>query len=175
MFIKFNFRNSVNYNKKQFFTMLKKNNFSTFTFAKFILVLPFFVFLLIFNCNAQGTKSDVEPPFRYVSEPAEPLYGYDSLYKFIQENLRLPEVVELSKKQKKFNNNAKPISAQVFVEFVIEIDGSISNVRVLVGANPTYDEEAIRVIKMLPNWKPAKHNGKLVRSFYSLPVRFMIN
>jgi protein TonB len=86
------------------------------------------------------------------------------MYAFLQNTLKYPEVAR--------NNN---ISGQVFLEFVVERDGSISGVKVLVGVYPDLDQEAIRVVKMMPKWKPGKQMGKPVRCFYQIPIRFTIN
>jgi protein TonB len=157
--------------------MLKNHHYLKSTFAKSILTLPFFIFLFMLNCHAQETKTveksiDDEPPMRFVSEFPEFPGGMDSLFKFIQENLIVPDIA-LPKNNKNSKPSTKPI--QVFVEFVIEKDGSTSNVKVLVGVGPAYDEEAVRVVKMLPPWKPGKHNGKLVRTYFNIPIRFTIN
>jgi len=107
---------------------------------------------------------DNAPPLRFVEEMPEPIGGFEAMYAFLQSNLRYPEVAR----------NAN-ISGQVFIEFVVERDGSISNVRVLVGVHPELDQEAVRVVKMLPKWKPGKQMGKTVRTFYQIPIRFTIS
>jgi protein TonB len=106
---------------------------------------------------------DNTPPMRFVEEMPEPIGGFDAMYAYLQSNLKYPEVAR--------NNN---IAGQVFVEFVVERDGSISGVRVLVGVYPELDQEAVRVVKMMPKWKPGKQMGKAVRCFYQIPIRFAI-
>ena len=107
---------------------------------------------------------DNTPPMRFVEEMPEPIGGFDAMYAFLQSNLKYPEVAR---------NNG--ISGQVFLEFVVEKDGSISGVKVLVGVYPELDQEAIRVVKIMPKWKPGKQMGKAVRCFYQIPIRFTIN
>jgi len=107
---------------------------------------------------------DNTPPMRFVEEMPEPIGGFENMYAFLQANLRYPEVAR--------NNN---ISGQVFIEFVVERDGSISGVRVLAGVYPELDQEAVRVVKILPKWKPGKQMGKPVRCFFQIPIRFTIN
>ncbi|MCL2301761.1 MAG: energy transducer TonB [Lentimicrobiaceae bacterium] len=107
---------------------------------------------------------DNAPPLRFVEEMPEPIGGFEAMYAFLQQNLRYPEVAR---------NNG--ISGQVFIEFVVERDGSISNVRVLVGVYPELDQEAVRVVRMMPKWKPGRQMGKPVRTFYQIPIRFTIN
>ena len=109
-------------------------------------------------------ETEQAPPLRFVEEMPEPIGGFEAMYAFLQSNLRYPEVAR--------NNN---IQGQVFLEFVVERDGSISNVKVLVGVYPELDQEAVRVVRMLPKWKPGKQMGKTVRTFYQIPIRFTIN
>ena len=67
------------------------------------------------------------------------------------------------------------IQGRVFVTFVVEKDGKITNVRVLRGIGGGCDEEAARVISLMPDWKPGKHKGKPVRVQFNLPVQFKLD
>jgi len=107
---------------------------------------------------------DNTPPLRFVEEMPEPVGGMDAMYAFLQANLKYPEVAR--------NNN---IQGQVFLEFVVERDGSISGVKVLAGVYPELDQEAMRVVRMMPKWKPGKQMGKTVRCFFQIPIRFSIH
>jgi len=64
------------------------------------------------------------------------------------------------------------VQGTVVCQFVVERDGSISNVTVARGADPALDKEAIRVIKSMPNWTPGKQNGQTVRVKYTMPIKF---
>ena len=64
---------------------------------------------------------------------------------------------------------------KVTVKFVIEPDGSISNVDVLRGFDGACDKEAVRVIGIMPKWKPGKQGGRAVRQAYVLPVAFKLS
>jgi TonB family protein len=66
------------------------------------------------------------------------------------------------------------ISGKVIAAFVVEKDGSISNIEVLRKAGNDFDTEAIRVIKSMPAWKPGKQNGKPVRVRFTLPITFAL-
>ncbi len=66
------------------------------------------------------------------------------------------------------------ISGRVVVGFVVERDGSISNVQVLRGVDPSLDKEAIRVVKAMPKWNPGMQNGSPVRVKYNVPVTFKL-
>ena len=141
---------------------------------KSIFLLSFFLVFFNLNGNAQtdngSTASNInlmypdeDPPYRYAEKSAEPIGGYDAIMKFIKDNIQNP-----------VSDKSLKINGIVFVEFIIEKDGSISNAKVIVGVRPDLDAEAIRVISMMPKWKPAEHQGKIVRQFFNVPVRFTI-
>ena len=62
----------------------------------------------------------------------------------------------------------------VYVTFVVEPDGNITNVKVLRGIGAGCDDEALRVVKAMPKWKPGKQRGKSVRVQFNLPIRFTL-
>ena len=66
------------------------------------------------------------------------------------------------------------ITGRVIVQFVVEKDGSITNVSILRGVDKELDREAVRVIRIMPQWQPAKNNGQAVRSYFTLPVSFKL-
>lgn len=66
------------------------------------------------------------------------------------------------------------ISGRVVVQFVVERDGSVSQVRVVRGVDPSLDKEAERVISSMPKWIPGKQNGQAVRSRFTVPVTFRL-
>ena len=66
------------------------------------------------------------------------------------------------------------IQGRVFISFVIEKDGSISNVQVLRGIGGGCDEEAVRVVQSLPKFKPGKQRGLRVRVAYTIPIVFKL-
>lgn len=67
------------------------------------------------------------------------------------------------------------IQGKVFVKFIIEKDGSVTNPEIVRGIHPLLDQEAIRVVKAMPQWVPGKQRGKLVRVQYVLPIQFKLN
>ena len=85
------------------------------------------------------------------------------LMAFIYENIRYPSTAR--------ENN---ISGMVVVQFVVETDGSISNVNVIRDVGAGCGEEAKRVVKMMPPWNPGKQRGRAVRVMFTLPVRFSL-
>ena len=66
----------------------------------------------------------------------------------------------------------KKIDGKVFVKFIVEIDGSISNIEVVKGLSQSLDQEAMRLVSIFPRWIPGKQNGKPVRSQFVLPIYF---
>jgi protein TonB len=68
------------------------------------------------------------------------------------------------------------LQGKCYLKFVVSENGNVSNVNVVKGVTdcPECDKEAIRVVRSMPNWKPAKMNGKAVNSFYTLPVSFKL-
>lgn len=89
--------------------------------------------------------------------------GRDSLYKFLAENIKYPQ-------EAKDNN----ISGRVFVSFIVEPDGSITNPRLLRDIGGGCGQEAIRVVKLMPRWNPGKEKGQPVRVQFNLPVNFTL-
>ena len=100
-------------------------------------------------------------PERFPDIKAEYRGGMQALYKFLNENINYPQdALDAS------------ISGRVVVEFVVRADSTIGNVTVLKKVHPSLDEEAIRVVKSMPKWKPATSNGEAVASYFQLPVQF---
>ncbi|MEX1192418.1 MAG: energy transducer TonB [Brumimicrobium sp.] len=89
--------------------------------------------------------------------------GAAAMNQFLAENINYPE--------KAMNDG---VQGKVFVEFIVEVDGSISNVRVIRGLSPEIDNEAIRVVKSLPRFTPAQINGKNGRSTKRIAVNFSL-
>ena len=89
--------------------------------------------------------------------------GINAMYEFIQKNLKYPESAK-----------KKGIEGRVFVQFVVEKDGSLSSFQVLRGVSDDIDAEAVRVLKMMPNWKPGMMNGKPVRVNFTMPFKFQL-
>ena len=87
--------------------------------------------------------------------------GLDSLAAFLAANIEYPQLAK--------DNN---ISGTVYVSFVIERNGQVGNIRLLRDIGAGCGQEAVRVIKLMPNWEPGKHRGKPVRVQFNLPVKF---
>jgi len=89
--------------------------------------------------------------------------GQAKMLEFIATNIKYPPMARES-----------GIQGRVFVNFVVEPDGSVSGVTILRGIGGGCDEEAIRVIQSMPKWTPGRQRGKAVRVSFNLPVRFTL-
>ena len=89
--------------------------------------------------------------------------GMPALISYLQNNIKYPKDAE---KQK--------VEGRVLVQFVVETDGSISDVKVAKEVFPSLDAEGIRVVQTMPKWTPGKHKGKIVRVQYTLPIVFSL-
>jgi TonB family protein len=102
----------------------------------------------------------------YTVVEKQPSYpgGQDGYRKFLIENIKYP--AEALK---------KGVTGTVYVTFVIENDGAVTNVKVLRGIGSGCDEEAIRVVKMMPKWNPGEEKGKPVAVQFNLPIKFALD
>ena len=89
--------------------------------------------------------------------------GEKALYRFLSENIHYPQAAARAN-----------VSGKVYVKFVVESDGSIGNVEIIKGIGFGCDEEAERVIKLMPKWTPGKQTGKAVRVYYNMPVLYRL-
>ena len=89
--------------------------------------------------------------------------GNDSLLIHIAKNIKYPS-----------NESIQNVHGKVVCRFVINIDGSVSDIEVLRSLDPILDKVAIKTIKTLPKFIPAKQNGKPVRSYYVIPIAFKL-
>ena len=89
--------------------------------------------------------------------------GQGALMSYLASNIKYPVVAQ-----------ENGVQGRVIVSFVVERDGSISDVRVARSVDPSLDREAQRVVKSMPRWKPGKQNGSAVRVTYTVPVVFRL-
>ncbi|MBN2805765.1 MAG: energy transducer TonB [Prolixibacteraceae bacterium] len=89
--------------------------------------------------------------------------GELALRKWIGSNIKYPVIAA-----------ENGIQGKVYVTFVVDKDGSISNARIARGVDPSLDQEALRVVNNLPKWKPGKQRGKPVRVSYTVPINFQL-
>jgi protein TonB len=99
-----------------------------------------------------------------VEETAAPKEGLPAFYQYVMKNLKYPQQARDAKTEGK-----------VFVQFVINIDGSLSDIKVIKGIGNGCDEEAVRIIQGSPPWNPGKQKGVVVKQRYTLPFVFRLN
>lgn len=104
-----------------------------------------------------------EEIFLIVEDQASFPGGEAKLYEFIRNNVKYPELAKET-----------GIEGTVFVQFVVEKDGSLSNVQALRKIGGGCDEEAIRVVKSMPKWKPGSQRGRNVRCSFTIPIKFTL-
>ena len=89
--------------------------------------------------------------------------GVSAMMSFIGKNLVYPEV-----------SQENGIQGRVVVQFVINVDGTVSDIKVVKSVDPYLDKEAIRVVGSMPKWKPGTQEGKPVRVKYTVPINFRL-
>ena len=121
--------------------------------------------MCLMTASAQKTvvSQSNQSVFDSVEQMPEFPGGMSALIDFLSSNIKYPE-----------DAIKQNVGGRVMVMFVVETDGSISNVRVARTVFPSLDSEAIRVVKSMPKWKPGKEKGRVVRVNYTLPVIFSI-
>jgi len=87
----------------------------------------------------------------------------DAFRVYIQQNLKYPVIAQ-----------ENGISGRVYVSFVVDRDGSLTNVQVVRGVDPSLDKEAVRVVKSSPKWTPGKQRGRAVRVSFTFPIVFQL-
>ncbi len=86
------------------------------------------------------------------------------LMKYIQRNVKYPPIA------KEYN-----ITGKVYVSFIVDKTGTVTNVKIVRGVDKNLDAEALRVVKSLPKYKPGKQRGKAVRVMFTIPINFTLN
>lgn len=146
-----------------------------------VAALPVAALLLMVGCKPATTENvDAEEQVAVTEATVEPVLfdmdnapegfqppeypdGMEAFYKYLAENIQYPEQAK-----------ADGIQGRVLVRFVVMNDGSIVNVEVERGIGNGCDEEAVRVVKSMPKWKPAISDGKAVNVQYALPITFKL-
>lgn len=116
-------------------------------------LLPIILFMLPFLSNGQSADTSAK------SKQAEYPGGMKECYTFIKKNLHYPDTT-------------RGIEGKVYLQFTIDTLGVISDVRVKRSMGKKFDDEAIRVVQLMPNWIPGVMNGKPVKSRFTMPIMF---
>lgn len=106
-------------------------------------------------------EEEAEEIFYVAETPPEPIGGLKAFYGYIRENLRYPNKAR-----------AAHVKGRVFVQFVVDKDGKLTNLKILKGIGYGCDKEALRVLASAPKWKPGKQRGKPVKVYMSIPIYF---
>ena len=109
-------------------------------------------------------KEDPHQIFIVVEETAAPEGGLPAFYNYVKSNLKYPAPAK-----------RMDIEGKVFVQFIVEKDGSITDVQTVKGIGGGCDEEAVRVVQNSPKWKSAKQRGRPVRQRMVLPITFILS
>jgi TonB family protein len=147
---------------------------------KALLTLPLFALLLFANCKSNGNTTPKEEKAAVAEAQATPQNeddiftgsvekmpefpgGTNAMFNFISKNVTYPESAKEA-----------GVEGKVYVQFVVEKDGSLSSFQVIRGVSDELDAEAIRVSKMMPKWTPGMNEGKPVRVQFTLPFNFKL-
>ena len=111
------------------------------------------------------TQAEPEPEKVFDMVEQMPTFpgGQQELMSYLGKNIKYPTIAQENGTQ-----------GRVIIQFVVERDGSITDVRVARGVDPYLDKEAVRVVKSMPKWIPGKQNGKAVRVKFTVPVMFRL-
>ena len=132
-------------------------------------LITFTLFIATVGVYAQGKSSTesrrVKAGFglTVVQTQAEFPGGPDSLQSFLSNHLVYPDHARLNK-----------VAGRVYISFNVSYEGMIKDAKVISGVNPELDNEALRVVKLMPNWKPGTAAGNPVKVQYILPIDFII-
>ena len=156
----YTFANNFNHSSlKKRITMMIKEKSNPWARLKYLYILPIVAICMI-ACT-QSAKSTMS----YEEVEVKPEYpgGMGELGKLLNSNLKYPLIP--------FENG---VQGEVLIQFVVDKEGNVEEVTVFKGVDPHLDAEALRVIKMMPKWKPGKHEGKEVNVKCTIPVGFRL-
>lgn len=130
---------------------------------KFFLILS--AGLLTLSVSAQEAEQQVKAGFGTIITQAKPEFpgGQDSLEMFFRKNLTYPLQAKMER-----------IQGRVYISFLIGRDGKMRNVQLLSGVHTLLDEEALRVVRLMPDWKPGTVSGKPIDVQHTLPIDFIL-
>ena len=175
--------------QKRFIMMKIKNNQWTKTTAKMFAILGVVATVSFVACSKdkvneqdQDKKTEkipyteltveekdasyeLETPKNFVQQKAKPSEGIQMFYREFATKFQTPKIPELDSQDE----------IGLRLTFVVEKDGSLSDIKEVTGANELLANEAIRVLKSMPYWIPAQHEGKIVRSTFTLPIKIRVS
>ncbi|MCK9616746.1 MAG: M56 family metallopeptidase [Lentimicrobiaceae bacterium] len=175
--------NKFNHSIKRRFIMMTKSKSNKLALLKLLLMMPLIAGMaMVFSSfrtsgNVPVNSKTASPLFQkekkttkqnkiYTAVEEQPSFpgGEEARIQFFIENIKYPEAAKKN-----------GIHGTVFVSFIIEADGTITNVKVLRGFNKECDAEAARVVNMMPKWNPGRQRGKHVAVQFNMPIKFTIS
>ena len=137
-------------------------------YGKAMMIVGISLLLTLSSCEKDDDDiDDPEPVTEIVDETVDQMASYPggipALMDFLNENIKYPEQAE-----------REGIEGRVVAGFIVERDGSVSNIETLKSVHPLLDAEVVRVMSLMPNWIPGRQNGQPVRVKYSLPITFRL-
>lgn len=166
--------------KKRMIMMKKKEDLKR-SLWRYGMLLPLAAILLSFSYAGSGVKGSLIPVYQgqrehqkvsapqnekvYAEVDTVPEYegGINALMNFLAQHIRYPRIARINGTE-----------GTVYVSFIVEKDGSVSDVEVKRGIGDGCDEESVRVVKLMKKWKPGKKDGKNVRCHFILPIRYQL-
>ena len=115
------------------------------------------------NCSAENEVSQQDVIYRSVQQMPEYPGGQDALMDYLAQEIQYPKAAI-----------ERNVQGKVIVAFVVEKDGSVSNVKVVRSVDPDLDAEAVRVCKTMAGFKPGRQDDQIVRVWYTLPISFKL-
>ena len=129
-------------------------------------VLGLWALIIILTGCAAEKEPLITSPLSYdkLTEPTMPEYpgGFEKMFEFKANNLHWPA------------DDDSCIQGRVVVSFIVEKDGSLTDVKVVRSLDPSFDKEAVRIVKSMPKWEPGMWNGKPARVKFFVPIRFRL-
>lgn len=113
--------------------------------------------------KTEAVVEEIEEVFEVVEEGATPSGGYPAFYEYIRKNLKYPAQAR-----------RMGVEGKVYVQFVVDKDGSLTEVKAIKGIGAGCDEEAMRVVKEAAKWKPGKQRGRSVKQRIVMPIAFKL-
>lgn len=108
-------------------------------------------------------SSEVDTPKKAVEIMPEFPGGEEGLFKYLINNLNYPDKAI-----------KKRTEGTVYLQFVVSKDGKVRDIEVLRGVSQELDNEAVRVIREMPTWKPGSHEGEVVSVYFAIPIKFRL-
>jgi len=118
---------------------------------------------VIVKMDLEVQEEKAEEIFTIVEHQPEPVGGFSAFYTYVGENLKYPRLAQRGN-----------IQGRVYIEFVVEKDGSLTDIKIMKGIGGRCDEEACRIIGNAPKWEPGKQRGRPVRVKMVIPILFRL-